>query len=147
MNFTDITKALQTQLNDNQDVRSFLNREVQRDTYRNRDINQTPWVAVYRGGLRYEPHTLGPNQYEAKPILHIAVQATSLLSGEDCSTKLDGYVRKVIKAIRSDRTIGGTIEMMGPIDVEYFYVESNRPEMTFQQATIKIETTVRDYEQ
>ena len=145
MNITAITTALQEQLQSNQYVALFLNNQsVGRDEPINEDPNRVPWVCVYKGSIAYDPRTLGYNSFEADIAIRVLVQATSLKSGEDCSTLIDDYVQKIVAAIRSDKTIGGTVDIITSIAVEFSYTETDRTTLFFQMAEITINATLDD---
>lgn len=145
MNITTITKALQEQLQYNQDVAGFLSgQSVGRDEPINEDPNRVPWVCVYKGGIKYDPRTLGYNSFEADIELRVLVQATSLKSGEDCSELIDDYVQKIVAAIRADKTIGGTVDIVTNLSVDFSYTETDRSTLFFQMAEITINATLDD---
>lgn len=143
MNLSTITTALYNQLNSDAGVLS-LQATIINGGYANMDPNQTPWIGVYRGRTVYSPRTLGIDNFEAQPSLKVMVQASSLLSGDDCSTKLDEYVNKVMSAIRGDTTIGGTVDMVNGFEVEYMFNETDKVSLHFQAAIINIELEVLD---
>jgi len=138
INLSIITKALQDQLNSNVDVKEFLNgKEVIRGEVINMDVNETPWVGVYRGNVKYEPRTLGSmNNWEASPSIRVIVQASHLSSAEQCEIDLEGYVQKILDAVIDDTTIGGTVDMINSYDVEVGYIETDRSTVHFQGASI-----------
>ena len=147
MNLSIITKALAKQLDEDPDVAAFMGgRAVVRDEPVNESPNVPPWIGVYKGKVTFEPRTLGYNSDEAMPSPRVVVQAASMKSGEDCGDKLESYVNTVIAAIRSDKTIGGTVDVVTSLAVEYGYVETDRTTMHLQTAILTINRTVDDYE-
>lgn len=144
MNYSDITKAIQALLESDPGVQGFLNRPIERESVVNFDPNQTPWIGVYKGAVNYSPRTIGYNSFEAEVLPRIIVQAASLRDGDDCSTRLDEYVQLVLDAIRADRTLGGTVDMITGYNVEYGYTETERTSVAFQSAIITITAEVDD---
>ena len=144
MNISIVTKALQEQLQNDPDIASFMKQSVVRDEYINNDPNRTPLFGVYKGTIGFEPVTLGYQSFEATPSLRIIVQATSLKSGEDCSNKLDDYVDKVVDAVKKDRTIGGTVDILLRYTIDYGYIETDRTSLAFQSAIITLNLTKDD---
>jgi len=146
MNITEITQALQQQINDYQAVRAFMNlKEVQRDAPINEDEDNIPWVCVYKGAVDYAPNTLGSHGYlQADLTLRVLVQAISWESGDECSTLLDGYVKTIVSAIRSDMTIKGKVDIITSLSVDFSYTETDRTSLYFQMASITINATLDD---
>jgi len=137
INLSVITKALQDQLNGNIVIRELLGKDVVRGEMINMDINETPWIGVYRGNVSYEPRTLGSmNNWEASPTVKVIVQAGNMQSAEQCEIDLESYVQKVLDAVIADTTIGGTIDMINSYDVEAGYIETDRSTIHFQGASI-----------
>ena len=144
MNISTVTKALQEQIQNDPEVQSFLKQDVLRDEYVNNDPNRTPWICVYKGKIDFEPVTIGYGSFEATPSPRVMVQATSLKSGEDCSNKLDDYVDKILDAIKKDKTIGGTVDILLSYTIEYGYLETDRTTLAFQSAIITLNLTADD---
>lgn len=145
INIYNITKALQDQLNADSDVASFLRHEVLMDEYVNTNPSHAPWACVYKGETNLEPRTLGAGvgNFTARPSPRVVVQAVSYKSGEDCSLLLDDYVDKVLTAVLSDYTLGSTVLMIIGFNIEYGYVETEKPSIHFQTARITINCEVK----
>jgi len=144
INTSKIAEALKIQLNNDIAVKEFLkNGNVTRGEIINNDPNQTPWVGIYRGKVKYAPRTLGSmNNWEASPSIRIIVQATDLRSAEECETALEGYVKILLDAVAKDTTIGGTVDIVTDFDVEPGYMETERSTVHFQGAIITLNLEV-----
>lgn len=144
INFNNITKALESILNNNIDVLEFMNkRKVVVGEVINYDINVTPWIGIYRGEVKYEPRTLGStNNWEGYPSIRVIVQAVDLESAYNCEEKLEGYVKKIIDAVLDDTTLGGTVDMVTDFKVEQGYIETENASTHFQGASITINMEV-----
>ena len=135
-----ISTAFTSQLNNDADVRGIT--EVSAGEYVNVDINRAPWIGVYRGGVKYEPRTLGYNNWEATPSIKVVVQSNSLNSGAECQERLEEYIQKIIVAINLDKTLSNNVEMLNSIAVDYGFIETDRSSLYFQSAIITFEFEV-----
>ena len=145
INLSLVTKALQEQLNNDPNVRDIIgiDKEVVRGEMINMDVNQAPWIGIYRGDVKYEPRTLGSmNNWEAFPTVKIIVQASDLRSAENCEDNLESYVKTIIDAIISDTTINGTVDMINSYSIEAGYIETERSNIHFQGASITLDMEV-----
>lgn len=144
INISTISKALQSQLQSDAGVQSFLQGDIVRGEYINEDPNNTPWVGVYRGAVRYVPRTLGINakNWEPSPNMRIVVQDTDMLSPDNCEDLLEEHVKLIIDAVFADRTIGGTVDIIKEVNVEYLYNETDRESLYFQTAIITLDLEV-----
>lgn len=140
INIHTMVTNLQTLLNSNIDVYNIT--EFSAGEFVNMDPNAAPWGGVYRGKVSYAPRTLGYNNWEATVGLRVIVQEASIVSGEDCETKLESFVNKVIEAASSDKTLDGAVDMMNSISVEYGFTETDRSSLHFQSAIITFEYEV-----
>lgn len=144
INVGAIAKALQLQIQNDFEVSSFLKSEVVRGDYINEDPNNTPWIGVYRGTVRYVPRTLGVSarNWEPSPEIRVVIQDTNFISAENCEDALEEHIKLVIDAIFKDTTIGGTVDMINEINVEYLYNETDRESTYFQTAIITLKLEV-----
>lgn len=138
INFNDITKAVETILNDNIDVRNFMSsKPVTIGEVINYDPNQVPWIGIYRGKVNYEPRTLGSmNNWEASPSIKIIVQHADMRSASKCEEVLEDYVKKIVTAILEDTTLNNTVDIITDFNVEQGYIETERSTVHFQGASI-----------
>jgi len=145
INMYTITEALRDQLKNDPEASQISNREILVDEYVNVNPSNAPWMCVYKGSMNLEPRTLGmgAGRYTASPEPRVLVQAVSYQSGEDCSSLLDYYVNTVLNAVVSDPTLGGTVDMVVGFNIEYGYVEADRPSIHFQTARITVNCEVR----
>jgi hypothetical protein len=87
----------------------------------NRDLNLTPWVGIYHGALRIDPHTLGGAQpWEAQLELFLYVQEASHRSGQEVTRLLGRAQAAVLDAVNADRTLGGSVLMLTGMEVAPF---------------------------
>lgn len=131
-----ILSALQQQLNDNVIVANIA--VVRKMEYVNELPNFCPWACVYKGKEGFKPRSLGRNAWETTQNFRIVVQEASLISGEECATKLNKFIRAIIDAINNDTTLSNTVDMLNEFDIEYGYVETDRPTLFFQTAIISL---------
>jgi len=138
INFNDITKAIEEILNSDPEINNFMNRkDVVVGEIINYDPNQTPWIGVYRGTVKYEPRTLGSmGNWEGSPSVKIIVQATDIRSASQCEESLEQYVQHIINAMLADTTLNGTVDIITSFDVEQGYIETERASIHFQGASI-----------
>lgn len=149
INISTITTALVTLLEADASILAWINPvdKIGRGNYVNVDPNRAPWVGVYRSNVKYEPRTLGAgntiNNWEGYPSIRVLIQAQSYVNGEDVEDKLEGYVQDVIDAVLADPTIGGTVDMVNDIDVNYGYSETESETIYFQTAIVTFDLEVR----
>lgn len=138
INLNDITKEIETILNEDVTVRGFMSgKDIELGEFINYDPNRTPWVGVYRGKVNYVPRTLGMQEnWEASPSVKVIVQATNLRSAAECEEALEGYVKAIIDAMLKDITLNGSVDIITDFDVEQGYIETDRSSTYFQGATI-----------
>jgi len=87
----------------------------------NHDLNQTPWVGIYHGTLRIDPHSLGGTQpWEGQLELIVYVQEASHRSGQEATRLLNRAQSAVLDAVNGDRTLGGTVLMLTGMEVSPF---------------------------
>ena len=87
----------------------------------NHDLNLTPWVGIYHGTLRIDPHTLGGAQpWEGQLELFLYVQEASHRSGQEVTRLLGAAQAAVLNALDADRTLGGAVLMLTGMEVAPF---------------------------
>ena len=139
-NIHNVVEALVDQLNSDIDVYNIA--KAKGGEYINNDVNQAPWIGVYRGSVEYSPRALGYNNWEVAHSIRVVAQEKSLITGSDCEQKLEDLVQKIITAVSSDKTIGNTVDMCNSIGVEYGFIETDRSSVYFQSAVITINLEV-----
>lgn len=113
---------------------------VDQGEYVNRLQNIEPWVGVYKGGRRYTPATLGHDalQWDNSITIMVIVQAAYYGSGTQCDELLEERIKEVLDAINSDHTLGGNVDMLNGIDIEYNYISDKSESILFQEAQINL---------
>ena len=87
----------------------------------NHDLNLTPWVGIYHGTLRIDPHTLGGAQpWEGQLELFLYVQEAGHRSGQDVTRRLNRAQAAVLDALAADRTLGGSVLMLSGMEIAPF---------------------------
>lgn len=87
----------------------------------NHDPNGTPWVGIYHGTLRIDPHTLGgARPWEGQLELFLYVQGCSHRSGQEATRQLSRAQAAVLDAVNADRTLGGAVLMVTGMDIAPF---------------------------
>lgn len=145
ININTVTAAVKTLLDGNGTVAAWLNKPVVNGDFINELPGQTPWVGVYRGGVKHNPRTLGmqPNNWESTITLKIVLQDTSYVSAADCESLLELHTKDIITALVTDTTIGNTVDMINNFDISYGYIDTDRESLYYQTAIITFEAEVR----
>ena len=142
INSAVVSAALLVQLQESAGiVSSWPNITIERSEYINESSSRTPWVGVYRQAKNYSPRTLGRHSktWEGEVNVMVIVQHASFASGADAEDKLEELLQDVEKAIVDDTTIGGTLEILTGLVVNYSYrIADGTNNVYFQQATIEI---------
>ena len=87
----------------------------------NHDLNLTPWVGLYPGGLSIDPHTLGGSQPWAGQLeLRLFVQEAGHGSGQEATQRLGQAQAAVLNALNGDRTLGGAVLMLTGMEIQPF---------------------------
>jgi len=140
INLNDVFDGLVTQLGEHP---AFVDQKTTftRSECVNDNINHTPWVGVYTKHVTHDPYTLATihRRWKAKVTLMIVAQQSSLLSGEDCSKRLEVLIRDTLDALVNDTSFGGAIDMINNIGVEYSFEKTDRPSLHFQTGYITLE--------
>lgn len=142
INVAEITAAIQTLLQNHPQLVDF--RAVERGEFPNQDPAHVPWVGIYRTDVDFEPRTLGrgTNNYRASITLKIIVQDHGG-TGIEAEDKLGDSVKRVLTALLSDPTFGGTVAMINSWRIEYSYAENEPDTFDFQWAFITLVAEVR----
>lgn len=138
LNTADVTAALVDLLNSHPDTMGYL-KNIERGEYVNKDPALTPWCGVYRTEINYEPRQLGHHARTWLSLLTVklVVQAHAG-TGPDTEDELENTVQRVMTAVLSDLTIGGTVEMLKKMNIQYSYDETNSSTLDFQWAFIEL---------
>jgi len=145
-NFSTITDAVVEQLKNWLNVNgSASNYRVKNSVYVNHNPDLTPWIGVYRGPVTYTPHTIGKSlsNWQGTLKLRILVQAYSAKSGAEAEERSEAYVNEVLDGLLSDYQLGGTVETLDNITVDYAYLETDSETLFYHQAEITVDLVVR----
>lgn len=117
---------------------------IQRAEVMNTDASLTPWVGIYQDKAEFDPRTLGrgADNWLAVVDLDVIVQ-THGDGGAKSEEALGDAVKRVIVAILSDLTFGGSIEMVKRFTVSRAYVRTETKTLDFQHAIIAVQAEVR----
>ena len=146
INIATISDALRSLLVSSKEVTSIIVSEIQRGDYINNRTENTPWIGVYRAGVKYEPLTMGANAARSSRGLvsmKVVIQESSADSGRDCEDKLEKAVNVVLTAIRGDMTLNGNVAALTTMDIDYSYNMQQQETVFFQNATITLEYEAR----
>lgn len=143
INVSAITAALKAQLEGSSFMTGFV--AIERGQIANSSPAHTPWCCIYRSGVEYDPHTLGPaaNAWKGILTLEIVVQAVAMNGEEAAEDSIESAVTSVLNAVYEDKTIDGNVEMMTGLSVEYTFDSSEEETMIYQQANIEVQYEVR----
>lgn len=87
----------------------------------NRDLNSTPWVGIYYGGLSVAPRTLGGTQpWEGRLEVFVYVQEASHASGRDATRRLSSAQGAVLGVLAAHRTLAGTVLALEGMEITPF---------------------------
>ena len=76
----------------------------------NQDLNRTPWIGIYHGSLRMEPHTLGGGQpWLAEVELHLYVQQAGFQGDGTISRALNQAQSRVFDVLAANATLLGSV--------------------------------------
>jgi len=144
LNINDIVVALTQQIATDSAVLAGDYR-VEQSTYINMDPDMTPWIGVYKGPVNYAPGSLGRHaqSWEATLKLTIIVQAAHGGDAAVCSERLAQYEQTVLDAVWSDPTLGGLVDMITGLDIEYSYNNTESETMYHQQSIITVTAEAR----
>jgi hypothetical protein len=99
----------------------LANTAIGRASELNEDVNNCPWIGVYRDNVRYEVRTLGygSGMRTQRITLVVAVQESDPDSGDKCEDRLEALLVRVVGALLSDTTLGGTVAVIENLEVRY----------------------------
>jgi len=139
-----IVTALRKQLNSSATIVSE-GITVEQGEYVNFDPDRCPWVGCYKSKISYAPLSLGRHStsWDATVELKIVIQASHGNSGQECDARLSSYETLVLDAVWSNPTIGGNVDVIEGMVVEYSYNETESESLFFQQAIITLTTEVQ----
>lgn len=106
------------------------------------ELNKTPgphgWVCIYRARVEYPPRTLGMGSgYRNQLIRLFAIaQHSDLTSGEECGTRLDAFLQKLVGTLLSDPSLKGTVQTLDEFSVDYFDYQRQPSGIYLQQAQL-----------
>jgi len=143
INASTITRAMEQLLIDGLDSDKLYH--IERSEYVNFDPDRVPYVGVYRGQLKYAPHTLGRDlsSWRADFTITLIVQAASINTGGEAEERLEKYLQEVLNVVVADKTIKGTVAIIKDIEINYTYKKEESGTMHFHAAEVDILTEVR----
>jgi len=120
--------------------------DVERAEVINTDPGRTPWAGVYRASVTYAPGTLGHHaqSWDASVEIKVVVQAADP-TGEGAQAEVDlaRYEQLTVAALWADPTLGGTVDMLTALSVDYTFVETEDDEnVYFPNAIITVTAEV-----
>ena len=94
---------------------------VELDEVFNSDPNRTPWVGVYFGEVAIEPRRSNVSRpWLAAYSLLVYAQDHSHSGGLDAKDRVNRLLTPVLTAINSDKTLGGTVNIVNGLAVTPF---------------------------
>lgn len=139
MNMTTVIDALHNIFKGEKTIEDIFDDRIEKGTYINQDIDNIPWMGLFKGSKAYEPHTMGSGNFQASGKIRIIIQVANIHSAEDCSDDLESAVKAVVDVVNNSRTISDTVDRIVRYMVDYEYDETDRGDMHFQAAMITIE--------
>jgi len=138
INFKHITQAIETLFTAELGNDFSIERNPVRpsDPVRVMRSGKDGWIGIYRGPIKYAPHSTGPINYMADIEIMIEIQVASTASADDCEDRLADAEKRVIDVLELDRKgakLGGYIDNIIGFDIDY---EMNQNEATYYQAAI-----------
>ena len=118
---------------------------VERADFAETNPDAAPWIGVYRDGVKYDPATLGDGarNLHAEALFRIIVMASSPVGGADCEDQLMEYEVDVLTALRTDCTLGGTVDMVTGLGVDDSFDEFVADSLHVQFAIITLTAETR----
>jgi len=138
INFKQITQANETLFQANLGNDYLIERNPVRpaDASKIMRDGKKGWIGIYRGRIKYEPHTTGSTPYMANIEWLNEIQVASTKSREDCEDRLCDAEKEVIDVIETDRKaakMGGYISNIIGYEIDY---EMNETETTYYQSAL-----------
>jgi len=134
-----IAEALKSQLTSN--VYMVQNGvKINRGEYVNMDPDLTPWVSIYRDSIDYVPERMGKHtkSFTASIVFKLLIQESNLDTGEKCEDQLEALTQAVLDAVWADPKLGGNVDMLTAIDVNYSYNEHDSKTIYFQWSIVSL---------
>lgn len=114
---------------------------IEQQGHVNVDADNTPWIGIYRSEFVLAAKRLGDiRDWENEEKIQVVIQATSYKSGADCEQRLDDLLAEVVESIEADKTIGGSVENITEMKVNYEYDYNDRESIHFQTAILELNT-------
>lgn len=88
----------------------------------NKEPTEHGWVSVYRARVDYPPRALGLGAGYRQQFVRLfaLVSESDMTSGEQCGTRLDDLLQKLVGTLLSDPTLKGTVDTLDEFSVDYF---------------------------
>ena len=132
-----ITTALAAQLRADHRLADV---NIERSAEINALPSRCPWIGVYRVAVQYPSRTLGLGSgYRGQSVqLIIFAQAANAQSGAACEDSLESLVRDILSTLLTDPTIGGAVQTLDEIEVQYPDIQKTADAWYLQTAAIYI---------
>lgn len=134
-NTSTVSKALQAML-----LREVQDAQVQRSEQIPEEPARCPWIGIYRADARYPIRTLGLGSGMRQQRLRfiLLLKHADIRSGEACEEVLEDLVQRVLSALLSDTTIGGTVENLDDLEVRYSDYQKAADKRFMQTAAVYV---------
>ncbi len=142
INFSDITKAIETLLKANLTGYVITRNEGRNDDY-NRAAQAEGWIGIYRGSLDYEPGFMGDRPWLVSVDVVVELQVASFISGSDAEDLLQAKEEAVLDILTDNKKLGSTVDMTNGYTIEYEYNADTEQGVYLQAAIITIHAEVR----
>lgn len=135
INFSTITKSVEKMLAQAPAITQYT---IERSVVENMDPGRCPWVGIYRKRLEYIPRRMGvgTNNWSTNIKIDVVIQASSQV--DTAEELLEEQIAAVLTILDTDRTLGGTVNMVLGYAIEYFIREDATDDVFFQRAVITI---------
>ncbi len=147
INRADITKAIVALLEDQlppatDDGKPY---QVERANFAEMNPEAAPWIGVYRDGVEYDPATIasGGRNLKGELVFRVIVLAASYKDGADAEDLLCEYETDVLNALKTDFTLGGTVDQVTGLTVEDGFNEFDSETLRVQYSMISIQCEKR----
>jgi hypothetical protein len=135
-----ITHALHGRLSSDPGVIQVA-RRIEEAGYVNTRPDQAPWIGVYDAQKTYDPRTLGRHSgsWNGQVQLNVVVQEVSYRDGVDARDRLENLLELVEQCVVDDPTIGGTVDRVLGLSVDYAFRREEFETVYFREAVLTIE--------
>lgn len=143
-NFFNVAAKLRDALQAYSPLTSLLataSKEIPINAYLPQDANRAPWVGVYLESAEIVPHTV-PSGYKASPVLRVVAMSSDMRSAESCMERLQEMVEHITTAITERPKLGGAVDMIAGLGVDYTYIGEEQEGGFMQVAVINIRAEV-----